>query len=84
MHFKKATSARSKLPQDKISSFYGLYPLTMVHMVSDLLNSCQVASHIVHQSMSHTIEGESLTDQLLKEHKSVSKHTKIYLPVKWI
>lgn len=51
--FRNAAFARSKLAQDRISSFYGSYLLMMVHVVSDLPDTCK-AAYIVHQSTSHT------------------------------
>lgn len=43
MHFRALRMLLLQKPSYRISSFYGFYLLTMVHVVSDLPNSCQAA-----------------------------------------
>lgn len=43
MHFRALEMLLLQEPSYRISSFYGLYLLTMVHVVSDFPNHCQVA-----------------------------------------
>lgn len=66
--FKDATSARSRLPQDQTSSFYGFYLLTTVPKVCDLPNTCQVPLLLLLFTKVIT-QGKGLIAELQRGHK---------------